>query len=104
MGDRTAKLLDKQLEIRTVGDLLGHYPRRYVKRGELSRLDALPLGLPFPGLWKVRFNSDSPHYAPEFGGMDAFDVEADGPAMDGCEQSAVLMLGPYSAVVLTREV
>jgi 1,4-alpha-glucan branching enzyme len=65
--------------------------------------DALPLGLPFPGLWKVRFNSDSPHYAPEFGGMDAFDVEADGPAMDGCEQSAVLMLGPYSAVVLTRE-
>ena len=65
--------------------------------------DALPLGLPFPGLWKVRFNSDSPHYAPEFGGMDAFDVEADGPALDGCEQSAVLMLGPYSAVVLTRE-
>ncbi len=43
VGDRTAKLLDKQLEIRTVGDLLSHYPRRYVKRGELSRLDALPL-------------------------------------------------------------
>ncbi|WP_375388894.1 ATP-dependent DNA helicase RecG, partial [uncultured Amnibacterium sp.] len=43
VGDRTAKLLDKQLEIRTVGDLLAHYPRRYVKRGELSRLDALPL-------------------------------------------------------------
>jgi 1,4-alpha-glucan branching enzyme len=63
----------------------------------------LPVGLPAPGLWKVRFNSDSPVYAPEFGGVDAFDVEADGPAMDGCEQSAVLTLGPYSAVVLTRE-
>ncbi|GAA2752886.1 ATP-dependent DNA helicase RecG [Amnibacterium kyonggiense] len=43
VGDRTAKLLDKQLQLRTVGDLLQHYPRRYVKRGELSRLDALPL-------------------------------------------------------------
>ncbi|RIX28451.1 ATP-dependent DNA helicase RecG [Amnibacterium setariae] len=43
VGDRTAKLLDKQLDLRTVGDLLAHYPRRYVKRGELSRLDALPL-------------------------------------------------------------
>jgi ATP-dependent DNA helicase RecG len=43
VGDRTAKLLDKHLDIRTVGDLLAHYPRRYVKRGELSRLDALPL-------------------------------------------------------------
>lgn len=63
----------------------------------------LAVGLPAPGLWKVRFNSDSPLYAPEFGGVDAFDVEADGPEMDGCEQSAVLTLGPYSAVVLTRE-
>lgn len=43
VGERTAKLLGKQLELHTVGDLLAHYPRRYVKRGELSRLDALPL-------------------------------------------------------------
>lgn len=63
----------------------------------------LPVGLPAAGHWKVRFNSDSPLYAPEFGGVDAFDVEATGPALDGCEQSAVLTLGPYSAVVLTRE-
>ena len=63
----------------------------------------LAVGMPAPGPWKVRFNSDSPLYAPEFGGVDAFDVEADGPPMDGCEQSAVIALGPYSAVVLTRE-
>src|SRR5690606_34852992 len=62
---------------------------------------ALPVGLPAPGLWKVRFNSDSPLYAPEFGGVDAFDVDASGPELDGCEQSAVLTLGPYSAVVLS---
>ena len=32
------------------------------------------IGLPSGGSWKVRFNSDSPLYAPEFGGVDAFDV------------------------------
>ena len=63
----------------------------------------LPFGLPAAGLWKVRFNSDSSHYAPEFGGVEAFDVEATGPALDGCDHSAALTLGPYSAVVLTRE-
>ena len=65
--------------------------------------DDIAVGFPAPGLWKVRFNSDSPLYAPEFGGTEANDVEADGPAMDACEQSAVITLGPYSAVVLTRE-
>jgi ATP-dependent DNA helicase RecG len=43
VGDRSAKLLAKALELQTVGELLTHYPRRYIKRGELSRLDALPL-------------------------------------------------------------
>ena len=43
VGDRTAKSLERNLDLRTVGDVLAHYPRRYVKRGELSRLDALPL-------------------------------------------------------------
>lgn len=43
VGDRTARALAKSLELVTVGDLLMHYPRRYIKRGELSRLDALPL-------------------------------------------------------------
>lgn len=43
IGERSAKLLAKALDLKTVGDLLTHYPRRYVKRGEVSRLDALPL-------------------------------------------------------------
>ena len=41
LGDRTAKVLEKGLELRTVGDLLRHYPRRYVERGELTDIDAL---------------------------------------------------------------
>src|SRR3954454_10585468 len=43
LGERSAKPLAKTLDLVTVGDLLQHYPRRYVKRGELSRLDALPI-------------------------------------------------------------
>src|SRR3954463_10139441 len=43
LGERSAKPLAKTLDLVTVGDLLQHYPRRYVKRGELSRLHALPI-------------------------------------------------------------
>ena len=39
----TAVLADG-LGLHTVGDLLRHYPRRYAERGELTRLDSLPVG------------------------------------------------------------
>ncbi|RAY12459.1 ATP-dependent DNA helicase RecG [Actinomadura craniellae] len=38
VGDRTAKVLVKGLDLHTVGDLLRHYPRRYARRGELTDL------------------------------------------------------------------
>ena len=40
-GDKAAKVLDRALELRTVGDLLRHYPRRYETRGELTDLASL---------------------------------------------------------------
>ncbi|HZP52038.1 ATP-dependent DNA helicase RecG [Actinocrinis sp.] len=43
VGGRTAKVLERNLELRTVGELLRHYPRRYAKRGELSDLASLTL-------------------------------------------------------------
>lgn len=43
VGDRTAKVLDEHLGLRTTGDLLHHYPRRYAERGELTRLADLPV-------------------------------------------------------------
>ncbi|WP_030544526.1 ATP-dependent DNA helicase RecG [Streptomyces albus] len=43
VGGNTAKVLAEQLNLRTVGDLLHHYPRRYAERGELTRLADLPL-------------------------------------------------------------
>ena len=41
VGDRTSKVLASGLGARTVGDLLRHYPRRYVVRGELSDISEL---------------------------------------------------------------
>ncbi len=66
-------------------------------------LDDVPFGLPAAGRWNVRFNSDASTYAPEFGGHDAFDLDADGPPLDGCDQSGRISVGPYSVVVLSRE-
>jgi ATP-dependent DNA helicase RecG len=41
LGDKTAKAFDKGIDIRTCGDLLRHYPRRYVERGVLTPLNEL---------------------------------------------------------------
>ena len=61
------------------------------------------IGLPAPGRWAVRLNSDSAVYAPDFGGHEANDLDADGPPMDGCAQSGLVAVGPYSVVILSRE-
>ena len=44
VGDRTAKVLDTVFGYRTVSDLLHHYPRRYLVRGELSDIAELNEG------------------------------------------------------------
>ncbi len=66
-------------------------------------LDDYQVGLPAPGQWAVRLNTDATVYDEGFGGHEAHDVTADGPEMDGCEQSGSLSLGAYSAVILSRE-
>ena len=44
VGDRTAKVLETTFGIKTIGDLMRHYPRRYMVRGELSDISALQEG------------------------------------------------------------
>jgi ATP-dependent DNA helicase RecG len=41
VGDKVSKPLESALDLRTVGDLLRHYPRRYETRGELTDLASL---------------------------------------------------------------
>ncbi len=44
VGDRTAKVLESGIGARIVGDLLRHYPRRYMVRGELTDISELKEG------------------------------------------------------------
>ena len=44
LGPKTSKVMADQLQLRTVRDLLRHYPRRYARRGEMARLDDLQVG------------------------------------------------------------
>jgi 1,4-alpha-glucan branching enzyme len=66
-------------------------------------VEDLRVGFPAPGRWKVRLNSDSAVYAPDFGGHEANDLDADGEPLDGCAQSGLVAVGPYSVVILSRE-
>jgi ATP-dependent DNA helicase RecG len=60
LGPRTAKVMADQLSLHTVRDLLRHYPRRYARRGEMSRLDDLQVGDRVTVLAQVRKVSTRP--------------------------------------------
>ena len=44
LGSTPAKSLDRAFGMKTVGDLVSHYPRRYADPGELTPIRELPLG------------------------------------------------------------
>jgi ATP-dependent DNA helicase RecG len=44
LGQKTADAMEQSLELRTVRDLLRHYPRRYARRGEITKLEDLQVG------------------------------------------------------------
>ncbi len=61
------------------------------------------IGVPAPGLWKVRLNSDARIYSENFGDHPAPDVEAIVEPRDGCLQHIVTGVGPYSLLVLSQD-
>lgn len=66
--------------------------------------DAYRIGLPQPGLWRVRFNGDWSGYSPDFGNHPAFDVTGVFSGMGGMPCSASISVGPYSAIILSQDV
>src|SRR3954454_20022159 len=44
LGAKTATAMEESLGLRTVRDLLRHYPRRYARRGEMVKLENLRVG------------------------------------------------------------
>src|SRR6187431_164648 len=54
LGGKTASALQRAFGMKTVGDLLAHYPRRYALRGELTPISSLPIGEPVTIVAEVR--------------------------------------------------
>ncbi|MFH8250124.1 ATP-dependent DNA helicase RecG [Microbacterium sp. B2969] len=54
VGGKTAGVLERAFGMKTVGDLLAHYPRRYARRGELTPISSLPVGEPVTIVAEVR--------------------------------------------------
>ena len=46
VGEARAKLLDQELHVRTVGDILRHYPTRYIDRTKIYRIAEIAEGAP----------------------------------------------------------
>ncbi len=60
LGPRTGKALEDVFGLRTAGDLLRHYPRRYYTRGELTDLSSLREGDHVTVLARVVMVADHP--------------------------------------------
>ena len=65
--------------------------------------DGYRVGLPRPGRWRVRLNSDWTGYGADFDGQPSFDTAADDIAQDGMSWSGNVGIGRYSAVILSQD-
>lgn len=61
------------------------------------------IGMPSPGLWKLRFNSDSNDYSALFGDTDSFDLTAFEEEQDGLPCHANVTIAPYSALIYSQD-
>ena len=60
------------------------------------------IGLPQPGVWHVRFNSDDIAYSPDFGGTPSTDITTQPMPLDNQAQLGTVQLGSYSVVILSQ--
>ncbi|WP_262906050.1 alpha-amylase family glycosyl hydrolase [Hymenobacter terricola] len=61
------------------------------------------IGLPGPGRWKVRFNSDWKGYDGDFGDFDSLGMEAEEGEYDGYAWHGSIGLAPYAVLILSQE-
>jgi 1,4-alpha-glucan branching enzyme len=61
------------------------------------------IGMSRPGMWRVRFNSDSRDYDGYFDNWPSFDTNANGPALNGMPCSADVSIGAYTCLVLSQD-
>jgi 1,4-alpha-glucan branching enzyme len=61
------------------------------------------IGMPKPGIWKVRFNSSSKLYDPYIDAFDSLDTEAYEAQQDEHTWSANIGLGAYALIILSQD-
>jgi 1,4-alpha-glucan branching enzyme len=60
------------------------------------------IGMPRPGLWRVRLNSDWSGYSSDYANHPCFDTSTSQVAWDGLSQSALVSLGAYSIAIFSQ--
>ena len=63
---------------------------------------AYAIGLPGPGTWTVRFNSDWQGYDGEFGDMESFGIEAEAGEYNGLGWHGSIAIAPYAVLILSQ--
>lgn len=61
------------------------------------------IGLPRPGLWTLRLNSDWNGYSSDFQNFPSFDMEGQSSDYDGYPNSGELSIAPYSFLVFSQD-
>lgn len=61
------------------------------------------IGFPSGGTWQVRFNSDSSIYSGDYGNYGSSSVNAVSGQWDGMPYNGALSIGPYSAMILSKD-
>jgi len=65
--------------------------------------DDIRIGVPGPGLWRVRFHSDAQVYGGDLGDYPCVDAQAEEGEWDGQPFSIPLALGSYAAAILSQD-
>ena len=66
-------------------------------------LEGYQIGVPAPGAWKLRLNSDWNGYDQEFRNFQSGDVIGEPGEYDGCPCHAQVAIGPYSLLIFSQE-
>lgn len=61
------------------------------------------IGLPGPGHWQVRFNSDWQGYDGEFSDMPSFGIDAEEGEYDGLAWHGSIPIAPYAVLILSQD-
>ena len=64
--------------------------------------EAYTIGLPGPGRWQVRFNSDWKGYDDDFSDFDSFDMDAQAGEYDGYAWHGSIGLAPYAVLIISQ--